>query len=56
MLIRHPEHRIILPSSNEVSTTALAVSLQLFYVVSPISNAKQNTASEIDILMKRRIP
>ena len=49
MLICHPEHRIILQSVNEVSTIALAGSLQLFYVVSPLSTVKQNTTSEIDL-------
>lgn len=53
MLIRHPEHRVILQSSNEVSTTALAVSLQLFYVVSPISNPKWNTTNKIDVFHEK---
>ena len=36
MLVRHPEHNIVLQSVNGVSTTALASSLQLFYIVSSV--------------------
>ena len=53
MLLCHPEHHIILQSVNEVPTIALAGSLQLFYVVSPFSVAKQNTTGEIDLLIKK---
>ena len=37
VLMRHPEHCVVIQSVSEVSTTALAASLQFFYVVSPTS-------------------